>query len=302
MAMPMPWPTGASGPASRIWPGKRARKDCEIQPLIVKLSITIVASGSITSQSSRAILAGWIGEVVLAHSRLFGDCSVKVGPHFGDFFEPVRPLAPLPDYVMPRIAKLTENEFRIADEGDLGRHVQADPRRSCVGLDVARGFVPRGRRAKLLAAPEPKADRQYRVGAPSERLLPRPPDSERAVLGHGALSGAPGVDRDVGEFNEFAQFGRGARPEDSVTRCDQGPLSGKQDSDRLLDALGVRSRTKFAGRIDFCAAALVALNSRLVENIRWNFDESDALRRARRVAKCLPQIDLDRRPVEELAW
>ena len=35
---------GRNGPASRIWPGKRAWKYCEIQPLIVKLSITMVAS------------------------------------------------------------------------------------------------------------------------------------------------------------------------------------------------------------------------------------------------------------------
>ena len=35
------------------------------------------------------------------------------------------------------------------------------------------------------------------------------------------------------------------------------------------------------------------------ENVRRNFDESYALWGARRVAKRPPQIDLDRRPVED---
>jgi len=57
-AIPGPWPTGASGPASRIWPGKRAANHCDSQPESVKLSMTRVASGSITSSSSRVRRAG----------------------------------------------------------------------------------------------------------------------------------------------------------------------------------------------------------------------------------------------------
>src|SRR5277367_3767989 len=45
--------------------------------------------------------------------------------------------------------------------------------------------------------------------------------------------------------------------------------------------------------------ALIARKSGLIKNVGWNFDESDALWRACRVAKRLPQIDLDCRPVED---
>ena len=38
IAMPMPWPTGASGPASTTCPGKRAVNHCVIQPDSVKES------------------------------------------------------------------------------------------------------------------------------------------------------------------------------------------------------------------------------------------------------------------------
>ena len=82
--------------------------------------------------------------------------------------------------------------------------MEADPRRRSVSLNIARGFTPSGCLAELLAAPEPKADRQYRVGAPGERLLPWTSDCKRVVLRHGALPGAPGIHRYLGELNEFA--------------------------------------------------------------------------------------------------
>ena len=82
--------------------------------------------------------------------------------------------------------------------------MEADPRRRSVSLNVACGFTPSGCLAELLAAPEPKAYRQYCVGAPSERLLPWTSDCKRVVLRHGALPGAPGVHRYLGELNEFA--------------------------------------------------------------------------------------------------
>src|SRR5262249_12404301 len=118
------------------------------------------------------------------------------------------------------VAKLSKNQFRVTDHGDLCRHMEADPRRRCVRLNVACGFTPSRGLAELLAAPEPKADRQYRVGAPRERLLPRTSDCERVVLRHGALPGAPGVHRYLHELNEFAQLSSRIRPEDSVACCD----------------------------------------------------------------------------------
>ena len=60
----------------------------------------------------------------------------------------------------------------------------------------------------------------------------------------------------------------------------------------------VRSRAKLAGGIDLRAAALIALESYLVENVCRDFDQGDAVRGARRIAKRLSQIDLDCRPVD----
>ncbi len=75
--MPMPWPTGASGPASITWPGKRAWNHCVIQPLMVKLSMTTVASRSSTSQSSRASRSGWIGDAVVGGLLALGDRALE---------------------------------------------------------------------------------------------------------------------------------------------------------------------------------------------------------------------------------
>src|ERR1700722_7381366 len=112
------------------------------------------------------------GHVVMAPALLFRNRLVEVGPHGGDFFEPVRPTGPLPVAGTNRVAELAENEFGIADQGDLRRHMQAYSRRRGVGLDVASAFIPSGPCAELLPAPEPKADRQHHVGSPGERLLP----------------------------------------------------------------------------------------------------------------------------------
>jgi hypothetical protein len=45
-------------------------------------------------------------------------------------------------------------------------------------------------------------------------------------------------------------------------------LGGKEDLERLLDAARVRPRAKLARRVDLRAAALIALQSAPVENIR----------------------------------
>ena len=82
--------------------------------------------------------------------------------------------------------------------------MEAYPRRRSVSLNIARGFTPSGRLTELLAAPEPETDRQYRVGASGERLLPWTSDCKWVVLRHGALPAAPGIHRYLGELNEFA--------------------------------------------------------------------------------------------------
>jgi hypothetical protein len=118
------------------------------------------------------------------------------------------------------------------------------------------------------------------------------------VLCHSALPGAPRINGNVGEFDEFEQLRRCARPEDAVSRRNQGPPGGKEEIDRPRDALWIRARAKLARRIDLRAAALIALESGLVENVCRDLDKSDALGRTCRVAKRLSQIDFDRRPVE----
>src|SRR6202040_136980 len=110
--------------------------------------------------------------VVMAPALLFRNRLVEVSPHLGDFFEPVRPTELLPVAGASCAAQLAENDFGVAAQGALRRHMKADPRRRGVGLDVASAFIPSGPRAELLAAPEPKPDRQPHVGAPGERLLP----------------------------------------------------------------------------------------------------------------------------------
>ena len=65
-------------------------------------------------------------------------------------------------------------------------------------MNVACGFTPSGWLAELLAAPEPKADRQYRVGAPGERLLPWTSDYKRVVLRDGGLNLNPNPSQDTG--------------------------------------------------------------------------------------------------------
>src|SRR5208282_3762473 len=183
MAMPTPWPTGTSGPASRIWPGKRAWNHCDIQPLCGVYRCVVV---------------------VFMFMLLFDDYPIKVGPHIGDLLEPLRLVWSLPVIVPSCVGKLSENQFRVTDYGNLCRHTESDPRRRSVSLNIARGFTPSGCLAELLAAPEPKADRQYSVGAPGERFLPWTSDCQRVVLRHGALPAAPGINRYLGELNEFA--------------------------------------------------------------------------------------------------
>jgi len=88
-----------------------------------------------------------------------------------------------------------------------------------------------------VGAPEPKADRQYRIGAPGERLLPGTSDCKRVVLRHGALPATTGVDRYPGELNKT----RVARPphptEDSVAGRNQRALGDTEDANRLVDAV-----------------------------------------------------------------
>src|SRR5271154_771725 len=108
------------------------------------------------------------------------------------------------------------------------------------------------------------------------------------VLRHSALPGAPGIDRDIGEFDEFEQLGRCVRPEDAVARRDQGPLGGKKEIDCPRDALWIRTRAKLLWRVDLSAATLIALKSSLIENVCRNLDESDARGRTSRIAKRLP--------------
>ena len=80
----------------------------------------------------------------MAPALLFRNRLVEVGPHVGDFFEPVRSIGPLPVAGTNYIAELAKNEFGVADQGDLRGHMKADPRRRGVGLDVASAFIPSG--------------------------------------------------------------------------------------------------------------------------------------------------------------
>src|SRR6202008_5031999 len=114
--------------------------------------------------------------VVVVLMLLFNDYPIKVGPHVGDLLEPVRLVCSLPILGARCVGKLPENEFRVTDQCNLCRHMEADPHRRSVSLNVACGFTPSGGLAELLTAPEPKADRENRVGMPGERLLPRTPD------------------------------------------------------------------------------------------------------------------------------
>src|SRR5438094_298150 len=86
------------------------------------------------------------------------------------------------------VAELPEHELRIADDRHLGRHVPADACGRRVDLDVGCLRVPGGRLAEVLPAPELEADGEDHVGAPGERLLPRPAHGERVVLGERALT------------------------------------------------------------------------------------------------------------------
>jgi hypothetical protein len=128
--------------------------------------------------------------VVVVFKLLFDDYPIKVGPYLGDFLEPVRLAFSFPAAGTHCLAKLLENEFRVADQGNLCRHMETDPRRRGVSLNVACGFTPRGRLTELFAAPESKAYRQHRVGAPGERLFPWTSDCEWMVFRHRALPGS----------------------------------------------------------------------------------------------------------------
>jgi hypothetical protein len=67
--------------------------------------------------------------VVVVLMLLFDDYPIKVGPYVGDLLEPVRLGWSFPVADSHYLAKLLENEFRVADQGNLCRHVEADPRR-----------------------------------------------------------------------------------------------------------------------------------------------------------------------------
>src|SRR4029077_7185666 len=144
--------------------------------------------------------------VVVGLMLMFDDYPIKVGPDLGDLLKPVRLVWSLPVVGAGCVGNLPENKFRVTDHGNLCRHMEADPRRRSVSLNVACGSTPSRCLAELLAAPEPKADRQYRVGASGKRLLPWTSDCKWVVFRHGALPGAPAVHRYLGELNEFAQL------------------------------------------------------------------------------------------------
>src|SRR6516162_948624 len=118
---------------------------------------------------------------------LFDDYPIKVGARLGDLLKPIRQAWSVPVLDVRCVAKLPENEFRVTDHSNVCRHMEADPRRRSVGLNVSCRFVPSRCLAEFLAAPEPKADRQNRIGAPGQQLPPWTSDCKGVVLRHGAL-------------------------------------------------------------------------------------------------------------------
>ena len=184
----------------RSGPGSAPPSHCESQPESVKLSTTIVASGSITSSESRATRRGMDRHRAVHLRLLRAQRAVEL----------VRTRSP------PRRARRRRGGAcrrrrarrrarraagaRASDRRRSGRR-RARASRSRDGVastwTYGRVGVPRRRLAEVLAAPEPEADREDHVGAARERLLPRAAHGERVVLRHGALRGAAGVDRNL---------------------------------------------------------------------------------------------------------
>ncbi len=238
---------------------------------------------------------------LLVHLALaFVDQLLVAGAHLGHLFDPRR--AAMPGEVQPqafrRVDQLAQDQLRVADDGDLGRHLPADAAGHRIGLDVAGLLVPRRRLAEVLAAPEAEADGQHHVGASGERLLPRPAHGQRMILGNRPLARPTRVGGDVRQLDELPQLGARPRPEDAVTAGDQRPLRLQQELEGALDAGGIALRADLVRIVDLGAAPLPRLVVTVVEDVGGDLDQGRPLRRRQRLAKRLPQVDLDRAPVD----
>ena len=196
------------------------------------------------------------------------------------------------------LEELAQHELRVADDGDLGRHVPADTLGCRIDLHVRRRRVPRRRRSEVLAAPELETDREHDVRAAGEGLLPRAAYRQRVILGNGALARAPRVDRDLEPGGKGEELGRRVGPEYPVARDQQRPLGSRDRVERAFDGRGVAGAPQLRDGIQARAGLLPRHVVLLVEDVGRDLDERGSGRRTRGGAKGEADVGLDGGPVE----